>query len=111
VLSDELLTGNNKTLKASIKITNSGKYAGEETVQLYLNDPVASVTRPVKELKMFQKVFLSPGETKELTFVLTADDLKFFNSQLKWDWESGKFNLYIGTNSEEVVQASFVWKK
>lgn len=111
VLSDELLTGNNKTLKATVKITNSGKYAGEETVQLYLNDPVASVTRPVKELKMFQKVFLSPGETKELTFVLTPENLKFFNSQLKWDWESGKFNVYIGTNSEEVMQASFVWKK
>lgn len=109
-LSDTLLTGN-KTLKASLNITNSGKYAGEETVQLYLNDPVASVTRPVKELKMFKKVFLQPGESKELTFTLTPEDLKFYNSQLKWDWESGKFNVYIGTNSDEVNKGTFVWNK
>ena len=111
VLSESLLAGKDQTLKATIKITNSGKYAGEETVQLYLNDPVASVTRPVKELKMFQKVFLLPGETKELTFLITPENMKFYNNQLKWDWESGKFNVYIGTNSEEVMQASFVWKK
>jgi len=110
-LSDTLLTGTNKTLKARINITNTGKYAGEETVQLYLNDPVASVTRPVKELKKFQKVFLQPGESKELTFMLTPEDLKFYNSQLKWDWESGKFNVFIGTNSAETKQASFVWRK
>lgn len=110
-LSDTLLTGGGKTLKATIKITNTGKYVGEETVQLYLNDPVASVTCPVKELKQFQKVFLQPGESKELTFTLTPDDLKFYNSQLKWDWESGKFNIYIGTNSEEVKKAEFVWNK
>lgn len=110
-MSDTLLTGNNKTLKATIKITNSGKYAGEETAQLYLNDPVASVARPVKELKKFQKVFLQPGESKDLTFILTPEDLKFYNSQLKWDWESGKFNIYIGTNSAEAKQASFVWRK
>ena len=110
-LSDTLLVGSNKTLKATIRVTNTGKYAGEETVQLYLNDPVASVTRPVKELKQFQKVFLQPGETKELTFTLTPEDLKFYNSQLKWDWESGKFNVFIGTNSEDVVRKSFVWNK
>ncbi len=111
VLSDTLLNGNNKILTAKIEITNSGKYAGEETVQLYLNDPVASVTRPVKELKKFQKVLLQPGETKTLAFRISTEDLKFYNSQLKWDWEPGKFNLFIGTNSEDVKQAGFVWKK
>jgi beta-glucosidase len=110
-LSDTLLRGSNKTLQVKIKISNTGKYAGEETAQLYLNDPVASVTRPVKELKQFQKVFLQPGESKEVTFMLTPEDLKFYNSQLKWDWESGKFNIYIGTNSEEVQKASFRWNK
>jgi Beta-glucosidase-related glycosidases len=110
-LSDTLLVGSNKTLKVTIRVTNTGKYAGEETVQLYLNDPVASVTRPVKELKKFQKVYLQPGETKVLTFPITTEDLKFYNSQLNWDWESGKFNLFIGTNSEDVKQAGFVWKK
>lgn len=108
-LSDTLLVGNNKTLKAKIIITNTGKYAGEETVQLYLNDPVASVTRPVKELKKFQKVFLQPGESKELTFVITTEDLKFYNSKLLWDWEPGTFLVYIGGNSQDVKGAKFVW--
>lgn len=110
-LSDAKLIGNNKTLKAKINITNIGQYPGEETVQLYLSDPVASIARPVKELKEFQKVFLEPGETKEITFVLTPEDLKFYNSQLKWDWESGKFVIYIGTDSQQVKQADFVWNK
>jgi beta-glucosidase len=110
-LSDTLLTGVNKTLHAKVNITNSGKYAGEETVQLYLNDPVASVTRPVKELKNFKKIFLKPGETKEVSFDITPEDLKFFNSKLVWNWESGKFVIYVGTNSQEVKQASFVWNK
>lgn len=110
-LSDTLLIGSNKTMIARITVSNTGKYAGEETVQLYLNDPVASVTRPVKELKQFQKVFLQPGESKEISFTLTAEELKFYNSQLKWDWESGKFNVFIGTNSKDVVKTAFVWNK
>lgn len=110
-LSDTLLNGTNKTLKARINITNTGKYAGEETVQLYLNDLVASVTRPVKELKKFKKVFLQPGETKEVVFTITPEDLKFYNSNLKWDWESGKFLIYIGTNSEDVKSTEFIWNK
>lgn len=110
-LSDVQLTGKNKTLKAKINITNTGSLAGEETVQLYLNDPVASVTRPVKELKQFQKVFLNPGETKEIIFTITPEDLKFYNPDLVWDWESGKFNIYIGTNSQDVKKAEFVWNK
>ena len=110
-LSDTLLMESNKILKAKISITNSGKYAGEETVQLYLNDPVASVTRPVKELKQFHKVYLQAGETKEITFNITSEDLKFFNSQMKWDWESGEFVVYIGTNSQDVKKAKFGWNK
>ncbi len=111
VLSDTLLTGSNKILRAKINISNTGKYAGEETAQLYLNDPVASVTRPVKELKQFQKVFLQPGETKEISFDITPEDLKFYNSQLHWDWESGKFNIYIVNNSQEGKKVGFVWNK
>jgi beta-glucosidase len=110
-LSDTLLTGSNKILKAKIGITNSGKYAGEETVQLYLNDPVASVTRPVKELKQFHKVYLQAGETKEINFIISPEELKFFNSNLIWDWESGEFVVYIGTNSQETKKAKFVWNK
>jgi len=110
-LSDTLLTGANKTLKAKVNITNTGQYAGEETVQLYLNDQVASVTRPVKELKNFRKVFLQPGETKEVSFDITPEDLKFYNSNFSWDWESGDFLVYIGTNSEVISRAKFVWNK
>ena len=110
-LSDTLLVGVEKVLKARLTIINSGKYAGEETVQLYMNDPVASVARPVKELKKFQKVYLQPGESKELSFAVTPEDLKFYNSQLKFDWEPGDFFVYIGTNSQEVKKAKFYWKK
>jgi len=110
-LSDTLLTGSTKILKAKIKIINTGKYAGEETVQLYLNDPLASVTRPVKELKQFEKVYLQSGETKEVSFDITPKDLKFYNSDLAWAWESGEFVVYLGTNSEDVKKAKFVWNK
>ena len=110
-LSDTLAVGEKARLKAKIKVTNTGKYAGEETVQFYLNDPVASLVRPVKELKKFQKVFLKPGETKEVVFELTTDDLKFFNHDLEWQWEPGDFNLFVGTNSFDVKAAHFNWQK
>lgn len=110
-LSDTILNGNAKKLNAKLKLTNTGKYAGEETVQLYLNDPVASVTRPVKELKQFRKVYLQPGESKEVSFTVKPEDLKFYNSNLKWDWESGEFVVFIGASSEQVKQARFVWNK
>ena len=101
----------NETLSAKIKVTNSGKVTGEEVVQLYISDPVASVSRAVKELKGFQKISLNPGETKELEFKVTTDDLKFFNSDLKYDWEPGEFVVQIGTNSQEVKQAKCEWSK
>jgi len=110
-LSDTLLTGNSKKLIAKIKISNTGKYSGEETVQLYLNDPVASVTRPVKELKQFRKISLQPGETNEVSFIITPEDLRFYNGNLKWDWESGEFVVFLGTSSDEVKKARFVWNK
>lgn len=110
-LSDTLLKGSTAMLNAKINVINSGKYAGEETVQLYLYDPVASVTRPVKELKKFQKIYLKPGESKEVSFEITIDDLKFYNSNLDYDWEPGKFVIYIGGDSQDVNQAEFVWQK
>ena len=110
VLSKTSLKGN-ETLSAKIKVTNSGKVSGEEVVQLYISDPVASVSRAVKELKGFQKISLNPGETKEVEFKITNDDLKFFNSDLKYDWEPGEFVVQIGTNSQEVKQAKCEWSK
>ncbi len=109
-LSKSTLTGN-ETLKATVTVSNTGKYAGEEVVQLYLSDPVASVTRAVKDLKGFQKISLKPGESKEVTFDITPEQLKFYNSDLKYDWEAGEFHVHIGTNSSEVKTAKIIWNK
>lgn len=101
----------NETLTASVNLTNSGKYTGEEVVQLYIQDPVASISRPVKELKNFKKVLLKPGETKEVSIDITVKDLMFYNSDLKYDWEPGEFIIYIGTNSRDVKSARINWIK
>ena len=110
-LSDTLLVGEDEKLVVSVDVTNTGDYAGEETVQLYLNDPVASIARPVKELKKFKKVFLQPGEEVTVHFSITPEELKFYNSDLEWNWESGHFNAYVGTNSHDVKAVGFVWEK
>jgi beta-glucosidase len=110
MLSDTLLKGP-ETLKATVKITNTGKYAGGETVQLYLGQPIASVSRPVKELKNFQKIYLEAGETKSVTFNITTEDLKFYNGQLKYDWEPGKFKIFVGTSSQDAQESAFTWNK
>ncbi len=109
-LDQNNLTGN-QTLKASIDVTNSGKYDGEEVVQLYIRDLVGSMTRPVKELKGFQKVFIKAGETKTVTFDITPEDLKFYNYDLKFDWESGDFVIMVGGNSRDVETAQVSWMK
>jgi len=100
-----------ETLTATVSISNTGKYAGEETVQLYISDPVASVTRSVKDLKGFKKVFLQPGEKKEVSFTISTQDLKFYNSNLKYDWEPGAFIIQVGTSSANTKPASVEWMK
>jgi len=109
-LSKTTLKGNEK-LTATISVTNTGKVAGEEVVQLYISDPVASISRSVKELKGFKKISLQPGEQKEVSFTITPDDLKFYNTSLKYDWEPGKFIVEIGTNSTETHSAELQWAK
>jgi beta-glucosidase len=109
-LSKTKLKGN-ETLTATVTVTNKGPYAGEEVVQLYISDPVASISRPVKELKDFKKVNLQIGEIKEVTFTITPQQLKFYNSQLKYDWESGDFAIQIGTNSADTHNANVNWVK
>lgn len=89
------------------EVTNSGKRAGEEVVQLYLRDDVASVTRPVKELKGFKKVMLQPGETTTVSFTVTPDDLSFYGLDMKRTIESGSFTVYVGGNSVDCQQAVF----
>ncbi|MDV3665911.1 beta-glucosidase BglX [Elizabethkingia anophelis] len=109
-LSKTQLSGNDQ-LTASITLTNNGKYDGNEVVQLYIRDMVGSVTRPVKELKGFQKVFLKAGESKKVSFTITPEDMKFYNSELKYDWEAGEFDIMIGTNSHDVKHAKINWNK
>ena len=109
-LSSTSLKGN-QSLTASVTVTNSGTVSGKETVQLYIRDMVGSVTRPVKELKGFQKIDLKAGETKTVSFSITPQDLKFYNSDLKYDWEAGEFEIMIGTNSSEVKKARVNWLK
>ena len=101
----------NQTIQASVTVTNSGNYDGAEVVQLYIRDMVGSVTRPVKELKGFQKVMLKKGESKKITFNITPESLKFYNGDLKYDWESGEFDIMIGTNSEDVKHSKINWTK
>jgi len=101
----------NQTLKASIPITNAGKYDGAEVVQLYIRDMVGSVTRPVKELKGFQKIWLKAGETKTVTFNITPNELKFYNNALKYDWEPGEFEIMIGKNSQDTKGKKVNWVK
>lgn len=110
VLSKTELKGD-ETLTATVSLSNTGKYAGEEVVQLYINDPVASISRPVKELKDFRKVMLKPGEKKDVTFEITPEDLMFYDSDLKYDWEPGEFIIFIGTNSRDVKTAKVNWLK
>ena len=88
-----------------LTVTNSGNYDGEETVQLYIRDMVASVTQPVKELKKFQKVYLKKGESREISFALGTEDLKYVNSDLKWVYDPGAFIIMVGGNSRDLVQA------
>jgi beta-glucosidase len=109
-LSKTSLKGNEK-LVASVELKNVGTYQGEEVVQLYISDPVASVTRAVKDLKGFQKIVLQAGESKMVSFEITPEQLSFYNSDLKRVWEAGDFIIQIGTNSSEVSTAKVVWVK
>jgi len=105
-LSDDIMDKGG-SLKASIKLKNTGKFKGKEVVQFYIQDPYASATRPVKELKGFQMVELNPGETKEVSFRITEEQLKFYNARQKWEAESGTFYVFIGSNSAVKEKKAF----
>jgi beta-glucosidase len=108
-LSDSSLTADGQ-LKVSVDLTNAGNYDGAEVVQLYIRDMVGSVTRPVKELKGFQKIFLKKGETRTIEFSLTEKELRFYNSDLKFVSEPGDFKVFVGTSSAQTLEAAFVLK-
>ncbi|MCU7551500.1 beta-glucosidase BglX [Chitinophagaceae bacterium LB-8] len=100
-LSDTVMNKNG-SIKVSLLLTNTGKFAGEEVAQLYLRDYVASLVRPVKELKDFKKVYLHPGETKTIEFTIDKEKLSFYNARLLWDCEPGTFKLMIGSSSKDI---------
>lgn len=110
ILSSTNLKGN-QTLNISVNVSNTGNYDGEEVVQLYIRDLFGKVVRPVKELKGFQKVFIKKGESKTVNFTLTPENLKFYDDQLNYDWESGDFDIMIGTDSQNVQTKRINWSK
>ena len=99
--------GVDDTLQATVTVTNTGPVAGEEVVQLYVQDVVGSVTRPVKELKRFEKISLTPGESRKVTFALTAEDLAFYRHDMSFGAEPGEFRLYVGGSSDDVSMLDF----
>lgn len=95
------------TLTASITVSNAGQWPGNEVVQLYLRDRVGSITRPVKELKGFQRIYLKPGESRTVQFTIAPEMLKFYNYNLQFVAEPGDFDVMIGPNSRDVQAATF----
>ena len=95
-------------LTVSVEVSNTGKRAGDEVVQLYIRDVAASVTRPVKELKGFQRITLRPGEKRRVEFTLTPEHLGFYNREMHFAVEPGEFKLFVGDSSaDERLQTSF----
>ena len=102
---DTVAAGEN--VEARITVRNTGERAGETVVQLYLQDPVASISRPVKELKGFHKLRLEPGESRVVAFTITPDDLAFYNASMERVVEPGRFNVHVGLDSRDVQTAAF----
>lgn len=91
--------------KVTVDVTNTGKVAGDEVVQLYIRDMISSVTRPVKELKGFERITLKPGEKRTVSFDLNPEKLSFLNEDFEWVVEPGEFRIMVGTNSRDVQNA------
>ncbi len=102
--------GMKDSLRVSVELSNTGSVAGEEVVQLYIQDLVGSVTRPSKELKGFKKLLLQAGESKVVSFSLTSDQLRFYGANMKFAAEPGEFKVYVGTNSVDNIAAGFTLK-
>ncbi len=102
--------GQGGELKVSVTVTNTGRRAGSEIVQLYVRDMVGSVTRPVKELKGFERVELPPGQSSDVTFTIKPADLAFYTARGRWEAEPGAFKVFVGGNSRDLREASFTLK-
>ena len=99
------------SLFVSFDLENNGNFEAVEVVQFYVQDVAASITRPVKELKGFQKIFLKTGEAETVTCNVTPEDLKFYDNNLKYDWESGEFEIFIGGDSQKTISQKITWNK
>lgn len=97
-------------LSVSVTVANTGSYDGEEVVQLYIRDLAASIIRPVKELKAFQKIFLKAGEVKTVTLTLKDKDLSFYDADGNTVLENGKFKVFVGGDSQNVLEQGFELK-
>lgn len=102
--------GQDGSITAAVTVTNAGKRDGAEVVQLYIRDLVGSITRPVKELKGFEKIFLKAGESKTVTFKITPELLRFYDYDLKQVAEPGDFDVMIGGDSRNVRSARLTLK-
>lgn len=101
----------NSKITVSIKVKNNSNIAGKEVIQLYIQDLVGSVVRPIKELKSFKKEFFKPYEEKEITFDITAEMLKFWNEKLDYKAENGEFKVFVGTNSIDTIEETFTYEE
>lgn len=100
----------NQPLTVKVTVTNTGNYDGEEVVQLYTRELESVNTRPVKELKGFQKIFLKKGETKEVSFIVTSNDLRYYHNNLQYGYEPGRFKIFVGANSSSENEAEAVFQ-
>ena len=92
---------------AFIDVSNAGDYDGYEIVQLYINDPVARIARPVKELKSYKRVFIPKGETVNVSFEIDSDMLKYYDNELKYGYDSGEFRVMVGPDSKDLQSLIF----
>jgi beta-glucosidase len=106
-ISQSILQGDNTEIIVSVEVTNTGSRVGAEVVQMYIRDVVGSISRPMKELKGFEKITLQPKETKKISFSINRELLKFYDSNLNFDAEPGAFEIFVGGSSIEVQQVDF----
>jgi len=99
-----------ESLQITVNVTNTGNRDGEEIVQLYVRDLVGSVTRPVKELKGFRKVFLAKGATTAVSFTLTDKDLSFYNKNMRFGSEPGEYDIMVGGNSQDLKKIKAIMR-
>ena len=109
-LSSSSFSENGK-IEVSVDLKNNSSVSGKEVVQLYIRDLVASITRPVKELKGFEMVALKANETKKVTFVIDAETIEFFTANSKWEAEAGDFKVFVGGSSDKTLEAKFEFIK